>query len=198
HVRIPVTAPSTASSITSSATLSATGTSFQVSSAPQTALINDFSVSIAQPSAATVIAGGVATYTAVVTPLRNPINPSSSGFPVSVPLSRAAGSPSGASCSSTNTPTPNRTTGPQSRTFKITPTPRVTTPASLFHSGPTYAIWMPIFGIGLLGAGISRKRRILLGAFLAVVLGIALLQAGCGSSSNRSGTTTRTPAGTYT
>src|SRR5262249_56143220 len=78
HVRIPVTAPSTASSITSSATLSATGTSFQVSSAPQTALINDFSVSIAQPSAATVIAGGVATYTAVVTPLRNPINPSSS------------------------------------------------------------------------------------------------------------------------
>ena len=88
--------------------------------------------------------------------------------------------------------------GPQSRTFEITTTARVTTPGSLFlPGGPTYALWLPIFGAGLIGAGISRKRRILLGAFFSVALGIALLQAGCGSSSTTP-TTTGTPAGTYT
>ena len=56
---------------------------------------------------------------------------------------------------------------------------------------------MPIFGAGLLGAGISRKRRFLLGAFFAVILGIALSQAGCGGGGSSS-TTTGTPTGTYT
>lgn len=89
--------------------------------------------------------------------------------------------------------------GPQSRSLQITTTARVTTPASLFRpSGPTYAIWLPIFGVGLMGAGMSRKRRVLLGAFFAVLLGMALLQAGCGSSSSNTRTTTGTPAGTYT
>jgi hypothetical protein len=88
--------------------------------------------------------------------------------------------------------------GPKSLPFEITTTARVTTPAGLFrHGGPSYALWMPIFGAGLLGAGISCKRRLLLGAFLAVVVGIALLQAGCGSSGN-STSTSGTPAGTYT
>ena len=90
------------------------------------------------------------------------------------------------------------TNGPQSRTFEITTTARVTTPASLFHRGPTYALWMPIFGAGLLGAGISRKRRMLLAAFFLAVLGIALLQAGCSSGSSGGSSTTGTPAGTYT
>jgi len=90
------------------------------------------------------------------------------------------------------------TNGPQSRTFEITTTARVTTPASLFHRGPIYALWMPIFGAGLLGAGISRKRRLLLAAFFVAVSGIVLLQAGCGSSSSSSSSTTGTPAGTYT
>jgi hypothetical protein len=89
--------------------------------------------------------------------------------------------------------------GPQSRSLQITTTARVTTPASLFRQGgPIYAIWLPIFGVGLMGAGISRKRRVLLGAFIAVIAGIALLQAGCGSSSSNTTTTTGTPAGTYT
>ena len=88
--------------------------------------------------------------------------------------------------------------GPQSRSLQITTTARVTTPASLRPGGLTYAIWLPIVGVGLMGAGISRKRRILLGAFVAVLLGMALLQAGCGSSSSNTRTTTGTPAGTYT
>jgi ABC-type oligopeptide transport system substrate-binding subunit len=48
-----------------------------------------------------------------------------------------------------------------------------------------------------MGAGISRKRRLLLGIFFALVLGTALLQAGCSSSSTTT-TTNGTPAGTYT
>ena len=87
--------------------------------------------------------------------------------------------------------------GPQSRPFEIKTTARITTPASLFRGGPNYALWMPIFGAGLLGAGISRKRRFLLGAFFAVILGIALSQAGCGGGGSSS-TTTGTPTGTYT
>jgi hypothetical protein len=154
------------------------------------AQVNDFSVSMAPPSAATVIAGGVASFKALVTP-------TGAGFPASVSLSCASGLPSGAVCSFTNNPIPNMSNGPQSRPFEITTTARVTTPASLFHRGPTYALWMPIFGAGLLGAGISRKRRFLLGLFFAVVLGIALLQMGCGGGSSSS-TTTGTPAGTYT
>jgi len=121
------------------------------------------------------------------------------GFPGSVSLSCASGLPSGAACSFTNNPIPDMLHGPKSLPFEITTTARVTTPASLFHQGgPSYALWMPIFGAGLLGAGISRKRRLLLGLFLAVVLGIALLQAGCGSSGNGSSSTSGTPAGTYT
>jgi len=193
-VTITVTAPTTATAgtqISNSATLSVTGTGFQVSSLPQPATVSDFSVAVAPPTAATVIAGGVATFQAVVTP-------TPPGFPGSVSLSCASGLPVGASCAFTNNPIPSLMNGKQSRTFEVTTTARVTTPASLFHRGPTYALWLPIFGVGLFGAGISRKRRVLLGAFFVAVLGIALLQAGCSSGGSNGSTTTGTPAGTYT
>ena len=196
HVRISVTAPSTAPSgtqITNSATLSVLGTGFQVSSTPQSAQVNDFSVSMVPPSAATVIAGGVATFTAKVSAV--PLN--TGGFPGSVSLACASLPPQSTCDFGTNNPIPNMSNGPQSRVFEIKTTARITTPASLFRGGPSYALWMPIFGAGLLGAGISRKRRFLLGAFFAVILGIALSQAGCGGGGSSS-TTTGTPTGTYT
>jgi len=87
--------------------------------------------------------------------------------------------------------------GPQSRTLAISTTARVTTTGSLLKHGITYALWLPILGVGFIGAGVSRKRRVLLGAFFALLLGLALLQAGC-SSSSTTRTTTGTPAGTYT
>jgi Beta-propeller repeat len=193
HVAVVVTAPTNVLSGSFSLGNSAVLTSAGGTTSPiqANATVNDFTVSIVQPSAATVIAGGVATFKAQVTP-------TGAGFPGSVSLSCASGLPAGASCSFTNNPIPNMSNGPQSRTFEITTTARVTTPASLFHGGPTYALWMPILGVGLLGAGISRKRRLLLGAFFVTVMGIALLQAGCGSSNDNSTTTTGTPAGTYT
>jgi hypothetical protein len=193
HVTVTVTAPTTVLSgplsLGNSAALSFPGGT--TSPINGSATVNDFSVSMAPPSAATVIAGGVASFKAVVTP-------TGAGFPGSVSLACGSGLPFGASCSFTNNPIPNMSNGPQSRPFEITTTARVTTPGSLFlPGGPTYALWMPIFGAGLLGAGISRKRRVLLGAFFAVILGIALLQAGCGGGSSSS-TTTGTPTGTYT
>ena len=194
HVGITVTAPTTVLtgplSLGNSAVLTSAGGT--TSPAQGSTIVNDFGVSIVQPSAATVIAGGVATFKALVTP-------TGAGFSQSVSLACALPSSlTGAGCTFTNNPIPNMSNGPQSRTFEITTTARVTTPASLFHRGPTYALWMPIFGAGLLGAGISRKRRILLGTFFFAVLGIALLQVGCSSGSSNSSTTTGTPAGTYT
>jgi hypothetical protein len=176
--------------IGNSGTLTVTGSGFSKTSAA-TAVVNDFGVT-ASPVSATVLAGAGATYSVKVIP-------TAAGFPESVSLACGSGLPSGAACSFTNNPIPNMSGGAQSRSFQITTTARVTTPASLFRpSGPTYAIWLPIFGVGLMGAGISRKRRMLLGAFIAALLGVALLQAGCGSSSSTTRTTTGTPAGTYT
>ena len=193
-VSVKVTAPSTVLSgplpLGNSAVLSFAGGSLPP--VKGSAFVNDFSVSVLPPSAATVIAGGVASFSAKVMP-------TGGGFPGSVSLSCASGLPSGASCSFTNNPIPDMLHGPKSLPFEITTTARVTTPASLFrHGGSSYALWMPIFGAGLLGAGISRKRRLLLGAFFSVMLGLALLQAGCGSSGSNRGSTSGTPPGTYT
>jgi hypothetical protein len=193
NVSVTVTAPTTVLSgplsLGNSASLSfAGGTTPPVQAS---VIVNDFAVSIVPPTASTVIAGGVATFKALVTP-------TGAGFSQSVSLSCPSGLPVGAACTFTNNPISTMTNGPQSRTFEITTTARVTTPASLFHRGPTYALWMPIFGVGLLGAGISRKRRILLGAFFVAVLGIALLQSGCSSGGSSGSSTTGTPAGTYT
>jgi hypothetical protein len=89
--------------------------------------------------------------------------------------------------------------GPQSRSLEIATTARVTTPAALFRERQLfYAFWLPISGLAVIGTGISRKRRMLLGIFFSMVVSMVLLQAGCGSSKKSTTTTTGTPAGTYT
>jgi hypothetical protein len=193
-VTVTVTAPTTAlqgqSSLGNSATLSFAGTTLP--SVSGTAVLNDFTVSAVPPTAATIASGAQANYTIQVVP-------TGSGFPESVSLACGSGLPSGASCTFTNNPIPNMSSGPQSRALAIKTTARVTTPSSLFRRGPTYAIWLPVLGFGFIGAhGISRKRRLLLAVFFAVVLGVAVLQAACGSSSKSTPTTSGTPPGTYT
>jgi Beta-propeller repeat len=161
-----------------------------------TATVNDYSVgaTLTSPStSSTIPSGGQVNYSVTVTP-------TGSGFPESVAISCGAGVPAGAACSF---PSPNGSTissmssGPQSRTLAISTTARVTTTASLLRGGTGYAIWLPILGVGLMGVGVSRKRRMLLGISFAFLLGIALLQAGCSSKSTTT-TTTGTPAGNYT
>ncbi len=172
-------------------TLTVAGTGIQLS-ASGVAKVNDFGVSASPLAAPPIIAGAAATYTVTITPT------SLSGFPGAVNLACGSGLPSGATCTfAPGSSIPNLNNGSQSRSLQISTQARVTTPGSLFlEGGPTYAIWLPVFG--LMGAGISRKRRMLLGAFFAVLFGMVLLQAGCGSSKSRTSTTTGTPAGSYT
>lgn len=178
-----------ASSIGVNGVLNVAGTTFQRTLGPQ-GIVNDFTVQ-ASPASQTVTAGNQATYTVTVTPT-GPI-------PASVSLGSCSGLPAGAACSFSGNPIPNLNNLAQSRVLKITTAPRVTTPASLFHKGSVfYAFWLPVSGLAFVGAGVTRKRRWLAATFVVCMLAFTILQAGCGSSSSNSQTTTGTPAGTYT
>ncbi len=177
------------SSIGNSGVLTIAGTSFQ-STTSQAALVNDFVVQAA-PNSQTVTAGNQATYTVTVTP--------TGVIPEAVSLGSCSNLPAGATCVFSGNPIPNLNNGAQNRTLDITTTPRVTTPASLFRSSRIlYAFWFPVTGLALVGAGATRRRRWLAGLFIVCTLGFMVLQAGCGSKSGNPGTTTGTPAGTYT
>jgi len=158
-----------------------------------TATVNDFSVNATATTPTTIVSGDSVKYSILVTP-------TGSGFPESVAISCGAGTPAGSACAfpdPTGSTISSMSSGPQSRTLAISTTARVTTTGGLLRHGITYALWLPILGVGLIGAGVSRKRRLLLGIFFAVLIAMALLQAGC-SSSSTTRTTTGTPAGTYT
>ncbi|HJX01536.1 MAG TPA: SBBP repeat-containing protein, partial [Terriglobales bacterium] len=191
-VTVTVNAPNTGSnSIGNSASLSFPGgTTAPISNS---ATVNDFSVSATSKTPTTFASGDAVKYSILVAP-------TDSGFPESVALSCGAGLPAGAACSFPDlngSTISSMSSGPQSRTLAISTTARVTTTGSLLKHGITYALWLPVLGIGLMGAGVSRKRRVLLGVFFTALLGMALLQVGC-SSSSTTRTTTGTPAGTYT
>lgn len=196
-VTVTVNAPTTvlqgSGSVGNTASLSFPGGT--TASISGTATVNDYSVSatLTSPSnGSSIPSGGQVNYSVLVTP-------TGSGFPESVAISCGAGLPAGSACSfpsPTGSTISSMSSGPQSRTLAISTTARVTTTGGLLRHGITYALWLPILGVGLMG-GVSRKRRVLLGAFFAILLGMALLQAGCSSSSTTT-TTTGTPAGTYT
>ena len=197
-VTVTVNAPTRvlqgSSSVGNTATLSFPGGI--TPSISNSATVNDFSVTatLTSPStSATIPSGGQVNYSVLVTP-------TGSGFPESVAISCGAGLPPGSACSfpsPTGSTISSMSSGPQSRTLAVSTTARVTTTGGLLRHGITYALWLPILGVGLMGAGVSRKRRLLLVAFFALLLGMALLQAGCSSSSTTT-TTNGTPAGTYT
>ena len=177
--------------IGTSGILNIAGTSFQAN-ALLSAQVNDFTVQ-ATPAMQVVTAGNQATYTVTVTPIGVGL-----AFPDSVSLGPCTNLPAGASCVFAQNPIPNLN-GAQNRTLEITTTPRVTTPASLFHhSNIFYGFWLPISGLAFVGVGVTRKRRWLVGLFVVCTLGAMLMQSGCGSYSSNSNTTTGTPAGTYT
>jgi hypothetical protein len=191
-VTVTVNAPNTGpNSIGNTASISFPGgTTAPISNS---ATVNDFSVSATSKTPTTFASGDAVKYSILVAP-------TDSGFPESVALSCGAGLPAGAACSFPDlngSTISSMSSGPQSRTLAISTTARVTTTGSLLNHGITYALWLPVLGIGLLGAGVSRKRRVLLGVFFTVLLGMALLQVGC-SSNSTTRTTTGTPAGTYT
>jgi hypothetical protein len=106
------------------------------------------------------------------------------------------------------TPTFNPTTvslsGTQcgTTTLSIPTVARPVTGASLRHSRNWYyATWLPIGGLSLMGLGIGatgKRRRWLIGAVLCLLVGIIVLEPGCGSASSSTPTSTGTAAGFYT
>lgn len=192
-INVTATAPTppftSTTTIGNSGVLNIAGSSFQATLSQQ-AQVNDYTVQ-ASPATQTVTAGNQATFTVTVTP--------TGIFPNSVSLGPCTGLPAGAGCTFTQNPIPNLNNLAQNRTMEITTTPRVTTPASLFrHSNIFYGFWLPVSGLAFIGAGITRRRRWLMGVFVAASVGVMLLQSGCSNYSSNTKTVTGTPAGTYT
>jgi len=171
--------------------LSVPAINFSSLPASGSAQVNDFGIEPApgSPTSQTVTAGDTATYSLQLVPT-GPI-------PEAVTLS-ATGEPTQSGPSFSPQSIPNLNNGPQSVTLKISTTVRVTTPASLFrHGGWSYAIWLPISGLALLGGSLSRRRRVLLAMSFAALLIVLALQPACGYGSKNTSSTTGTPAGTY-
>jgi len=192
-VSVTPTAPTTPFAATTTigitGVLNVAGTTLQSTLGTQ-GQVNDFVVS-ASPNSQTVTAGNQATYTITVTP--------TGVIPESVSLGSCTGLPAGAACAFSGNPIPNLNNLAQSRTLNITTTPRVTTPAGLLRDRSIfYAFWLPVSGLAFVGVGVSRKRRWMLGVFIAAILAFTIFQSACSSYSSNPATTTGTPAGTYT
>jgi uncharacterized repeat protein (TIGR01451 family) len=168
------------------------GSSFQAQGSASTT-VNDFTVGAA-PASVTVAAGASASYTVTVTPFPT--------FPDSVSLSCSSGLPSEATCAFSTNPLPNANNGPVTSAMTIKTTIRpIQTGGLRIRSLPIYATLLPVGGLALFGLGVGRRKarlaRWLGGLFTAVLLGLILFQAGCGSSNNSTTVTGGTPAGTY-
>jgi len=154
----------------------------------------DFALSIS-PSAQSVIAGKLTTYSVQLTP-----------FPVyggQVSLS-CGGLPSGAVCIFTPSSTLSLT-GSQSVTLNLQTTPQpVTTVNAAPWRSPLYALWLMVPGMAVLGIGIGGKRgrrnalsRVLGLLMLGALFALVLIQPSC-SSGRTQPTISGTPTGTYT
>jgi hypothetical protein len=101
-------------------------------------------------------------------------------------------------------PTTVSLTGTQcgTTTLSIPTVARPVTGASLRHTRSLYyATWLPIGGLSLIGLGIGatgKRRRWLIGAVLCLLVGIIVLEPGCGSASSSTPTNTGTAAEIYT
>jgi hypothetical protein len=188
-----IVTPTAAGSITNSGGVTQPAAQGTVNASPAT--VNDYSIAAIPPTTQSKPAGVPAIYTVQVTP------GGKGGIPESVTLGCGT-LPTGAACSFNNSTIPNLNSGPANRTLEITTTARTTTSTRLWEKGgPLFATLLPISGLTLLGAGVSRKKSrkgywltsLALGAFF----GLVLLQAGCGGSKSVT-TTSGTPAGTYT
>ncbi|MBV8053178.1 MAG: SBBP repeat-containing protein, partial [Acidobacteriaceae bacterium] len=191
------TTPSTTSlTLGNTGSVTVQGCSACSQSVTLSAIVNDYNITVS-PKTATVPAGVPATYTATITPTG--LSGPNQGFPESVAIACSSGLPTGATCNTTTGTIPNLSNGAVTTTLIINTTARVTTTTELRRSPSVrYAFWLPISGIALLGvgAGVSRKRKLLLGILFAAFCSLMILQAGCSSKSSIT-TTSGTPAGTY-
>ena len=160
-------------------------------SASATATVADYAVSVDQPSSVSVAAGQTASYTIRVSP--------NAAFPNSISLACASGLPTGAKCEKfTTNPVPAFTnTSPVTSVLTISTTAPPTTAKLRSRSGWQFALWLPLFGVTLLGAT-GRKKRVALILLLMVLLGMVSMQIACGNDKKTTPATgNATPPGTY-
>jgi hypothetical protein len=175
-----------------SGTVIVAGSSF-TSSASTSVTVNSYTLSV-QPPSVTVAAGNTATYTATVTPQGN--------YTASISLSCPSGLPSGtgSGCTFSTNPITLSGSSPSSVQISITTTARTSTTAALRHTGPYYALFLPIGGLTLFGLGLGgkyTKRRRLIGLLMVLLLvGLVAMQPACSHSSSTT-VNAGTPAGTY-
>ena len=156
----------------------------------------EFFTSNVSPSSFAVTAGQTATYTVTLTPNSN------TGFPASISL--ACVNPTtpvvltGTTCTFTPTPITSipSSTGTATSVLKITTTAPTQTASVPSRPSFWYAMWLPICGLALFGAGSSRRRRWVSSMALVVLLGTIAWLPACGSKGSAT-TTTGTQPGTY-
>jgi len=147
-----------------------------------------------QPPSFTVAAGNTAIYTATVTPQGN--------YTASVSLSCPSGLPggTGTGCTFSTNPITLSGTSPSSVQISITTTARTSTTGSLRHTGPLYAVFLPIGGLTLLGLGLggkyTRRQRVIGLLMLLLLVSLIAVQPACSHSSSTT-INSGTPAGTY-
>jgi IPT/TIG domain len=152
----------------------------------------DFTVAASAFSPGTISAGASGTSTITVT--------AQNGFNDSVALSCSTITPvvSRAPTCSFNPTAVAGGAGTSTLTVSTTPVTRASIASP--SQGIFYALWLPIGGLALLGAGCTSRRRKLLGLFLVclMVSGLIFMAACGGGSSMGGGGHPGTPAGTYT
>jgi len=158
-----------------------------------TTAVDYFTLSVTPPTQ-NVVAGKSTTFTASLTPhsTATPIE-----FPANIsPKCTITTTAVGITC--TFNPT-SVTTIPNSSSATVTLAINTTVPTTAaLWKPPTfwYAMWLPISGLALLGAGSSRRRRWAMGLVLFAILSTVALLPACGSKSS-GGTTGGTQPGTY-
>jgi Beta-propeller repeat len=188
-----VLTPTTSGTLGNSGTVIVAGSTF-TASASASLLVNSYTLAVA-PATQTVAAGNPATFTPTLTPVGT-----NGTYSASISFGCPNGLPNGTSCTFSTTPVTLQNQSASSVTLTIDTTARTTTTAGLGHTGLPFAMWLPIGGLAIFGAGLggtlSRKRRVVGGLLVLLVLTLIAMQPACSHSSSTT-LSSGTPAGTY-
>ena len=189
-----VVTPTSAGTLGNSGTVIVAGSTFTASASASLGVAS-YGLSV-QPSSQTVTAGNPATFNSVTLSTLG----SSGTYTASISLACPSGLPNGVSCTFSTTPVTLQGQSPSSVTLTMSTTARTTTIAATRPPGVTYAMWLPIGGLTLFGMGLggtlSRKRRVVGGLLVLLLMTLIALQPACSHSSSTT-INAGTPAGTY-
>lgn len=153
----------------------------------------DFTIAATALTPASVAKGGTATSTITIAP--------TNGFNSAVSLSCSVTPAAAKQPTCTFSPT-SVAGGSGTSTLTVKTTAATTASVAPHFKGVFYAMWLPVGGLALLGAGFTSRKKRLLGFLLGCLLFSGLIfMAACGGSSSSGGggtTVPGTPAGAYT